>query len=850
MAKENRYPFMRSLLLCSLASFFVVIRMITGNNIALFIFLILVLAGIIFDEIENKINYLLFFISWVYAIKFDFNQYSLFVILCATYTLVSLFYIIKQKIRISLYTITSLLLIIIYTCFIILINKNSTYINEMGFILIYIVLFLGVLLLKEVSQFKIYLNMYVIGLILSGLTGALRELIPQINLFISQMTNIDTIDWRGTLHVRFTGLDLDPNYFAIQLLLAITLLIVNFYYNKKSILTVIQCMVLSAMGFATFSKMFLLMIGIILLYSLFVFTKTNPKALVKYIVGITLIISAIVIPRFNYIMEVYLDRFLEEGGGLNGLTTGRINIWAGYINQMFHNFKILIVGNGYGTIFQTSAPHNMYITAIYQLGMLGTAAFLYYFYALGNLMKKKCNNNLAGIKLNINILPLAVLMISNLALDSFIMDFFPFHLLLVLFALHYSKYKEEPIRRGAYLKSRKIFTKRGLVTIMQGTKYAIGYCCYRLIRCSKYKYDKPIWLLAERNNEARDNGYHLFKYIRTNYPKVPVFYIIKHKSPDYNKLIPFGNIIRFGSIKHHTYYFLAAKHISTHINGCMPSAKVNSAMDQYLQVHAKKIFLQHGIIKDYLPQISKAVANLDLFVCGAFPEYNYVKENYGYENEVKYVGLARFDGLHNYEVKNQILLMPTFRMSLFIYQEEPTTVKNEKNFMSSNYYIAYQSLINNDNLIQLLTEHGIELIFYPHFEVQRYIHLFHANNQLIKIAAMEDYDIQALLKESKLLITDYSSVYFDFAYMNKPVLYYQFDYDQYREEHYKEGYYSYEVNGFGNVIRKEEDLLNEISDVINSQFELSAKYSERIKQFFPLHDTDNCKRNFEVIQQL
>ena len=64
----------------------------------------------------------------------------------------------------------------------------------------------------------------------------------------------------------------------------------------------------------------------------------------------------------------------------------------------------------------------------------------------------------------------------------------------------------------------------------------------------------------------------------------------------------------------------------------------------------------------------------------------------------------------------------------------------------------------------------------------------------IIIADMK-YDVQQLLKESLLLITDYSSVFFDMMYMNKPVNFYQFDEKQYRKSHYKEGYLNYQNVG-------------------------------------------------------
>ena len=63
-----------------------------------------------------------------------------------------------------------------------------------------------------------------------------------------------------------------------------------------------------------------------------------------------------------------------------------------------------------------------------------------------------------------------------------------------------------------------------------------------------------------------------------------------------------------------------------------------------------------------------------------------------------------------------------------------------------------------------------------------------------------------MLKESSMLITDYSSVFFDVAYMHKPIIYYQFDRDAFRQGHYQEGYFSYD-DGFGPVAFDTESLL-------------------------------------------
>ena len=128
--------------------------------------------------------------------------------------------------------------------------------------------------------------------------------------------------------------------------------------------------------------------------------------------------------------------------------------------------------------------------------------------------------------------------------------------------------------------------------------------------------------------------------------------------------------------------------------------------------------------------------------------------------------------------------------------------------------------------------------------------LFESQSNCITVAKTQDYEVQTLLKESAMLITDYSSVAFDTAYMGRPVCYYHFDYDDYRKTQHPEGYFSYVDDGFGPVLTDSEALVSAVCSLIENDFENPSPYKERAERFFDLKDSENCKRNFEAVQNL
>ncbi len=369
----------------------------------------------------------------------------------------------------------------------------------------------------------------------------------------------------------------------------------------------------------------------------------------------------------------------------------------------------------------------------------------------------------------------------------------------------------------------------------------------------KEKY-KDAWLICERGTEARDNAYWMFKYIREKHPEQKIYYIIdKRNKKDYEKVKVLGDVIQFKSFEHKMAFIFSKMYISTHI-GYMTDWSYLLYKKLFDRKNKKKyVFLQHGIIKADLSDIlNKQINQIDLFITSTKEERENIlnNPNYGYKpEEVVLTGLARYDNLNNYKVKEQILLMPTWRNYLVSPSYKKEKSGFEEIFLKSEYYKTYKSLLNSDKLKELLKKYKIKLIFYPHYEMQKYIKFFENDNKDIVIASKENSDVQKLLKESKILITDFSSIYFDFAYMKKPEIFYQFDKKSFNENQYKILKEDYE-NSFGDIVETEEGVIQKLETILKRNCQMEEKYIKSVENTFEYNDNNNCKRIYDEIIKL
>lgn len=375
-------------------------------------------------------------------------------------------------------------------------------------------------------------------------------------------------------------------------------------------------------------------------------------------------------------------------------------------------------------------------------------------------------------------------------------------------------------------------------------------CMYPIAAVMKL-HVKDVWLVSERPSEAQDNGYWLFRYICENQCHKHTYYVIDAKANDRFKVEKIGNIIKSNSLKHYLYYLLATKHISSQIDGGMPNMRVCSFLERHGLLKNKKVFLQHGITKDVISFGFYKDTRVNLFVCATKRETDFVKETFGYpEGAVQQLGFARFDHLiDTSKGKKQILVMPTWRA--WLAQGQSNSLEEaKKKFLESEYYKQWSSLLRDERLTEILEQYDCTLIFYPHSDMQPYVQYFETDHARIKIADAKQYNVQDLLKESSIMITDYSSVAFDFAYMDKPVIYYHFDYIEYRKGQHPEGYFQYERDGMGPVVFHNADAFKYLEQLLKNSCKLQDPFKGRVEKFFDLKDRNNCKRIIDAINRM
>ena len=370
------------------------------------------------------------------------------------------------------------------------------------------------------------------------------------------------------------------------------------------------------------------------------------------------------------------------------------------------------------------------------------------------------------------------------------------------------------------------------------------------------------WVLMDRTHDAGDNGERLFEHLRASRPDINAWFVIEAGTPDWQRLRQAhgGRVIAQGSFRWKVLLlrcrWLAASHIDAPIVRPPALAGLTGGSNRSFA------FLQHGVIESDLSAWLNTM-EIDLIVTSTEPELESIaSDGTAYRltpKEARLTGLPRFDRLQAKgrsvaeEQRNLVIVAPTWRTWLMLPRRTAASQRQEidETFRGSDYEQAWSRLLASPEIAEAVARHGLRLGFMPHPNIQPVLDEMRlpAHVEALRFAGN---DVQALYARCSLLVTDYSTVAFDVASIDRPVLYYQFDRDEVVLGGHlgRRGYFDFERDGFGPVTLTHEAAVAAIVAAIEAGPRPSPLYQERIDRTLVTRDGRACERVVAAIEEL
>ena len=372
---------------------------------------------------------------------------------------------------------------------------------------------------------------------------------------------------------------------------------------------------------------------------------------------------------------------------------------------------------------------------------------------------------------------------------------------------------------------------------------------------------RGLWLVAERDGQLQDNGAVFANFISSSKKGIKLVVAVDFRQSCRSEWPLWEHVetIRYGSLKHNWYYAKSSVAISTHVFGASPYMGATRFLKPFRKGRVDAM-VSHGVKKDHHSLYAKRSTRLDLLTCCTREEYQYYQNNCEYEDgELVLTGLCRFDELQpkvqpkvdsetnqfssTDEFRYSILYTPTFRRTLVRPRGTHVPFESEDPLL-----FEIEAILSSRKLNELLRESNSRLVYRPHPRMEVYLDKFKTfSSTHVQVSTPEDCLLSTLIKQCDALITDYSSVAFDFAYQSKPVIYLQTDMDSYRRNHYKQGYFDYASDGFGPVFVSINDMLMYLDELIKRDLRPVRLYENRAEQTFHFRDQLNCSRAYDAI---
>ena len=367
-------------------------------------------------------------------------------------------------------------------------------------------------------------------------------------------------------------------------------------------------------------------------------------------------------------------------------------------------------------------------------------------------------------------------------------------------------------------------------------------------------YPIPFFKSNKRTEQFMHNTKYLFLYLTQNETGLKIIYLCddKNKRETFIKK-GYKNVYSRKSLKG-IYYTLRAKYWITDYD-------TDSVADYLLSYKAVIINVWHGMpFKKIIfteKRYSKDMTKLISKIWNVFrPKNNYIIANNTIDQQI-YVnafimelkniiikGSPRLDVFYN-DIKDKELFM----------EEDFENIKHLKE--QGKHLIIYMPTfrdtgkdilgwLNSEKIRALLKKNNAVLLCKIH----------PADKNSVKVSSCEEIyimdghsDVYSVLKYTDILITDYSSINFDYLLLDKPIIYYPLDFEEYQQK-CRELFTSYKEFTVGEIANTENELLQAIQNAIEGIDNFKEQRKVLRDKMFKYQDGKNCRRVAEWIKSL
>jgi len=353
---------------------------------------------------------------------------------------------------------------------------------------------------------------------------------------------------------------------------------------------------------------------------------------------------------------------------------------------------------------------------------------------------------------------------------------------------------------------------------------------------------RKYWILCDRVDFANDNAEHLFRYLHNQRRDLACRYVLSKKAPQWLIMRQeFGSkVVPFGGVRWLYFYLRSRVVISSHLSDLIYPRRVVS---KFMPWRSRFVFLGHGVhTRDFSRWFNKYP--IDLLLLSVQTEWETFSARTSAIRRstslARITGLPRWDRLSDlrrsssFETGQVILFAPTWPQGVGVKfsklgRHKPLDIKK---LVASSWFKKWSRLLRSTELANFAASSGKEIAFLAHpalFDLlssdgKKYF-------ESCMLVSFFDGDVRQILGNTSVIVTDYSSLAWDAAYMEVPVIYFQDEADE-RTFSLLGGAFQHRKHGFGPIAATAEEVLERLIEAQRRDFKMSPEMINTVRSTF------------------